>query len=329
MNFDRPSRRNLFAAAACFALLALGCEEGEPDAGGYDVGAAGGGDKTYVIGLSQANLAEPYRVQMNQDIEEAVKEHADLRLIAKDAGKDSNKQRSHVEEFVSQGVDVILISPNEPAPLTAPVAKAMQAGIPVVVLDRRLAGEEYTTFVGADNYKIGKAAGEWIVKELGGSGKIVELKGMMSTDPAQKRHQGFADAIEGTGVEVVFEADMKWDQSQAKSEMESALSREPEIDLVYAHNDPGAYGAYLAAKAAGRAEQIEFVGVDALPSEGRAYVQQDILDASFEYPTGGREAVDVARRILAGEDVEKEITLDSRYFTPENVAQDGAPIGTE
>ena len=322
----RTTIPKLLAAGLLLALSAgLGCDSKETaTTGGNANGDAGG--KTYTIGMSQANLAEPYRVQMNKDVRDAVAKHPDLKLIEKDAQKDSNKQRAQVEEFVSQGVDLIIISPNEPDPLTLPVKRAMEAGIPVIVLDRQLRGGDYTTFIGADNEQIGKAAGEWIVKTLGGKGKVVELEGMMSTDPAQKRHNGFREAIKGSDVDVVIATDMQWDQSRAKGEMESALSREGKIDLVYAHNDPGAYGAYLAAKAAGREKDMKFVGIDGLPDEGVAYVKQGILDATFQYPTGGDKAVEVALQILKGEDVEKEITLGSRLFTPENVNSGGEAL---
>jgi len=116
---------------------------------------------------------------------------------------------------------------------------------------------------------------------------------------------------------------MKWLEPNARKEMESALARFDRIDLVYAHNDPGAHGAYLAAKAAGREKNMLFVGIDALPQEGQAYVKQGILAASFEYPTGGREAIENALRLLKGEKVEKEIVLPSRVFTPDNVDKDG------
>jgi ribose transport system substrate-binding protein len=105
--------------------------------------------------------------------------------------------------------------------------------------------------------------------------------------------------------------------------MESALARFQRIDLVYAHNDPGAHGAYLAARAAGREKEILFVGIDALPHEGQVYVKQGILAASFEYPTGGREAIEIALKILGGEQVDKEITLPSRVFTAANIGQGG------
>lgn len=283
-------------------------------------------DRTYVIGMSQCNLNEPWRVQMDADIRAAAAAHTNLRVVFKDAQNDTLRQRAHVEEYVGAGVDLIIISPKEAQPLTEPVAKAYQAGIPVIVLDRAVLGDQYTCFIGADNKKIGYAAGKWIVEQLGGKGKVVELKGLMTSTPGQDRHAGFREAIAGTGIEVVFEADMKWLEPNARKEMESALARFPEIDAVYAHNDPAAHGAYLAAKAAGRERQMLFVGIDALPHEGVAYAKQGILSATFEYPTGGKEAIEVALKIFRGEQVPKKITLGSRLFTTDNVDQGGQPI---
>jgi ribose transport system substrate-binding protein len=281
---------------------------------------------TYNIGMSQCNLGEPWRVEMNERVKAAAGKHPNLKVTFKDAQNDTLKQRAHVEELVSAGVDLIIISPKEAQPLTEPVAKAMEAGIPVIVLDRRLNGDKYTCFIGADNKKIGRAAGAWIVKKLGGTGKVVELKGLMTSTPGQDRNSGFREGIAGSGIEVIFEADMKWLEPDARKEMESALSRFSKIDLVYAHNDPGAHGAYLAAKAAGREKEMLFVGIDALPQEGVAYVDQGILSATFEYPTGGLEAIETALKILKGETVPKEIVLGSRLFTKENVTSGGEPL---
>ena len=164
------------------------------------------------------------------------------------------------------------------------------------------------------------------MKKLGGKGKVLELEGLMTSTPGQDRHSGFRDGIAGSGIEVIFEADMKWLEPDARKEMESALSRFPKIDCVYAHNDPGAHGAWLAAKAAGREKEMIFVGIDALPQEGVVYVQQGILDATFQYPTGGGEAIDTALKILKGESVPKKITLGSRLFDKENVGQGGTPL---
>jgi len=327
-------------ALRCFALTAavvascvVGCEKSdsttpsaEPASTAGEKATSGGEKESFTIGMSQCNLGEPWRVQMNADIKKAANSHPELAVIYQDAQNDTLRQRSHIEEFVSSGVDLIIVSPKEAAPLTPPIAKAVKAGIPVIVLDRRVLGDEYTCFIGADNQAIGRAAGEWLVKQLGGKGRVVELKGLMTSTPGQDRHSGFRKGIEGSEIDVVFEADMKWLQPDARKEMESALARFDDIDAVYAHNDPGAYGAWLAAQAAGRQEDILFIGIDALPQEGVQYVKQGILNATFEYPTGGAMAIETALKILHKQDVPKEITLGSRLFTQENVEAGGESI---
>jgi ribose transport system substrate-binding protein len=291
--------------------------------------ARGTKDSPWLIGMSQCNLGEPWRVQMNEDIEKAVARHPELKLVTKDAQNDALRQRAQVEELVAQKVDLLIISPKETAPLTKPVAEAFDKGVPVIVLDRRVSGDKYTVFIGADNKRIGRAAGAWVSRELGGKGKIVELKGLMTSSPGQDRHSGFREGLGATqagGLEVVFEADMEWLEPRARKEMESALAAHPRIAAVYAHNDPGAHGAYLAAKAAGREGEIRFVGIDALPHEGIQYVKQGLLDATFAYPTGGAEAVDTALKILHKDRVEREIVLGTRIYTKDNVDQGGAAI---
>ncbi len=334
----RPMQR-LFSSTVSLAFLLLiwGCDrpaetiKSDSSSSGGATAAKGekpkwGSKSTYTIGMSQCNLGEPWRVEMNAQIKAAADQHPMLKVIYKDAQNDTLKQRSHVEEFVSAGVDLIIISPKEAQPLTEPVARAMKAGVPVIVLDRRLLGDAFTCFIGADNKKIGRAAGEWIVKKLGGKGKVVELKGLMTSTPAQDRNSGFRDGIKSGGLEIIFEADMKWLEPEARKEMESALSRFSKIDCVYAHNDPGAHGAYLAAKAAGREKEMLFVGIDALPQEGVAYVKQQILSATFQYPTGGAEAIDAALKIFKGEPVPKEIILGSRVYDQETIAEGGREL---
>jgi len=310
----------LCSLASC--ALFLGCSKNDPSAAPTEKKAK----STFKVGMSQCNLGEPWRVEMNAQIKAAAEKHPNLQMVFKDAQNDTLKQRSHVEEFVSAGVDLLIISPKEAQPLTEPVAKAMDAGIPVIVLDRRLLGDKYTCFIGADNTKIGRAAGQWIVKKLNGKGKVVELKGLMTSIPGQDRDRGFREGIAGSNLEITFDADMKWLEPNARQEMESALSRCPKIDCVYAHNDPGAHGAYLAAKQAGREKEMIFVGIDALPQEGVAYVKEGILDATFQYPTGGAEAIDIALKILNGEKAPKEITLGSRLFDKETIDQGGKEL---
>ncbi|MGC4086933.1 MAG: substrate-binding domain-containing protein [Polyangiaceae bacterium] len=284
--------------------------------------------KAFVIGVSQCNLGEPWRVQMNADIAQAAASHPNLKLVFKDAQNDSLRQRAQVEELAQQGIDLLIISPKESAPLTKPVAEVYKKGVPVVVLDRAVEGDDYTTFIGADNRRIGREAGKFVAQALGGKGNVVELKGLMTSSPGRDRHEGF---VEGLGaakgaVKVVFEADMQWLEPNARQEMESALSAHKSIQLVYAHNDPGAHGAYLAAKAAGRDTEMKFVGIDALPHEGVRYVKEGLLDATFSYPTGGAEAIALSLKLLGGEKVQKQVTLGTRLFTKENVERGGQAI---
>lgn len=303
-------------------------------AGATALSAAAAGPKhgaKWVIGMSQCNLGEPWRVQMNADIRKAAEAHPELNIVFKDAQNNTLTQRAQIEEFINADVDLLIVSPKEAAPLTPPIAEAYHNGIPVIVLDRKVLGEDFTEFIGADNRRIGRAAGRWAVKRLtelpqvkaGWRAHIVELKGLMTSTPGQDRSAGFRETLKGQPVDTVFEADMKWLEPEARKEMESALAVYPQIDLVYAHNDPGAHGAYLAAKAAGREKGIIFIGIDGLPQEGQIYVRQGLLEASFEYPTGGREAIENALKILHGETVPKEVTLRSRVFTRDNVAQGG------
>ena len=209
----------------------------------------------WIIGMSQCNLGEPWRVQMNADIRKTAEAHPEIEVVFKDAQNDTLMQRSQIEEFISSGVDLLIVSPKEAAPLTPPIAEAFRQGIPVIVLDRRVLGSDFTEFIGADNRKIGRYAGEWMVRRLaqlpavkaGGRARMVELKGLMTSTPGQDRSAGFREALKGQPVDIIFEADMKWLEPEARREMESALAVYKQIDLVYAHNDPGAHGAYLAA----------------------------------------------------------------------------------
>lgn len=314
----------LAVAAAVAAAFVAGCGR-QPEPTSKE--GASGGKRIYNIGFSQCNLGEPWRVQMNADIKAAAEKHRDrIRVFYKDAQNRTEVQQNQVREFIQQGVDLIIISPKESVPLTKPVAEAMAKGIPVIVLDRALAGEDYTMFIGGDNREIGRQAGYHMVKILGGKGNVVELKGLMTSQPAIDRHEGFLEGIRGSDIKIIFSADCKWLEPDAQREMKSALSRFPDIDAVYAHNDPSAHGAYLAAQQEGKGREntIKFIGIDGLPTEGVKYVREGILDATFVYPTCGAEAIEYALKILDGEDVPKKVILPTRVITKETLEREGS-----
>jgi ribose transport system substrate-binding protein len=149
----------------------------------------------WTIGMSQCNLGEPWRVRMNNEIQKAAEKYPQLKVEYKDASNNSDVQRTQVEEFITQDVDLLIVSPKETLPLTRPVNKVFEAGIPVIILDRRIQNEKYTCFIGGDNTLMGQVAGQFIGYLLQGKGNIVELKGLMTTTPAQERHNGFIQGL--------------------------------------------------------------------------------------------------------------------------------------
>ncbi|WP_225773516.1 substrate-binding domain-containing protein [Inquilinus sp. Marseille-Q2685] len=279
------------------------------------------------IGFSQATTLEPWRVQFNKDIKAEAEKHPEVELLIADAEDKTEKQVADVENFIRQEVNALLISPKESAGLTGVVEKAIDAKIPVFVLDRNVDTDRYTQFIGGDNVVIGKAVGDFVVKALGGPGQakgnVVEIWGGLGTQPAHDRSNGFHSvADKEPGLKFLLDKQSAdWKQNLAYDIMSTALRNFETIDLVYGHNDPMAYGAYLAAKDAGREKEIKFVGVDGLPNEGVVWVNKGELAATFLYPTPGAEGLRQAVKLLKGEKVEKTIVLPTLTITKENAPE--------
>jgi ribose transport system substrate-binding protein len=280
------------------------------------------------VGFSQCTTLEPWRVQFNKDIQAEAKNHPDVELITTDGQDKTEKQVADCENLVVQQVNVLLISPKESAGLTGVVEKAIDAKIPVIVLDRNVDTKRITQFIGGDNVAIGRAAGEHAVKLLGGPGKaagnIAEIWGGMGTQPAHDRHDGFhAFTDKEPGIKNLLNNQSgDWKQDSAYNIMTTALRNNEKIDLIYGHNDPMAYGAYLAAKDAGRDKDIEFIiGIDGLPDEGVTWVNKGQLTATFLYATPGAEGLRQAVKLLHGEKLEPVITLPTMLISKENAPE--------
>lgn len=281
------------------------------------------GDK-FVIGFSQANKAEPWRTWMDSSLMKAASEHPELEIRYADAQQDNSKQVADVENFLRQRVDLLIISPNESKPLTGIVKRVYDSGIPVIVLDRSVEGDSYTTFIGADNREIGKAAGDYAVQLLGGKGSVVELKGLPGSPPAIDRSEGFHDAIKShPDIKIIADPVADWLRDKGREQAEAALRANERVDLIYAHNDPMAMGAYLAATAMNRAKDLKIIGIDGLPgSEGGAQAVADgKLSATFLYPNCGKEAIETAVKIMRKEPVPKQLRLQTARITKDNAAQ--------
>jgi len=323
----------ILGGLAGVALIALSCGPKKESPAPPKAGAAPGATektstttakKKYVIGFSQCTTTEPWRALFNRLLENEAKKTPNVELVVLDAQDQTEKQVSDVESFINRKADAILISPKEAPGLTNVVERATKEKIPVVVLDRDVNTKNYACFVGGDNLEIGREAGRYAVEALGGAGKaqgfIYEIWGGMASTPAKERHDGFHEIVDKEkGVTVEGNQDGDWKQDKAYNIMETALKRFQKIDLVYAHNDPMAYGAYLAAKHANRDAGIKFVGIDAIPEEGCMWVKRGQLAATFVYPPPGVEGLHLALKILQGEKVAPRTMLPTKRITAANV----------
>ena len=294
-------------------------------AGTVTVSAAEKKDK-YVIGMSQCNLGEPWRVAMNDQIAMAAEKHPEFEVIFADAAQDNSKQIADIENFVQMGVDLIITSPNEATPLTNAVSAAYDAGIPVILLDRKIDGDKYTQFIGADNVDMGRIAGEYVADTLlPDGGKVCEIKGLEGTSGGIDRDNGFREGIKKNDkIEIVSVNNADWLREKAITVAEEMLQTNDEIDLFLALNDPMAEGAYIAAKNAGKEGDILFVGFDGLPTPdgGIRSVMDGRLSMTQVYHTGGTEAIESAYQLLVeGKELDKTLTLTSEIVVPDNAEE--------
>ena len=273
-----------------------------------------------VIGVSQCSEDE-WRNKMNKEIIREALFYDNLDVEIRSANDDSQKQIDDIEYFISKDVDLLVVAPNQSEAVSPIIEKAYNMGIPVIVVDRSLNTDNYTAYIGADNYEIGKIAGEYIGGLLGGKGKVIEINGLSGSTPAMARNKGFADAISAyPGVEIVAKIDGEWLKETAFQRSDSLFASGTEAQVVFAQNDRMASGAYDAAKKYGKEKDLKFIGVDVIAGEGNGL--NDILDgkleASFIYPTGGEKVVQVAMDILNGRPYQKENILSTALVNKDN-----------
>lgn len=274
----------------------------------------------FVIGVSQCSDDE-WREKMNLEMVRESRFYPGTEVVILSAHDDNAQQIQDIESLAAKGVDLLVVAPNEARAIAPAVEKVFDEGIPVVLVDRKTDSDKYTAYIGADNYEIGQAIGKYAGGRLHGKGKIVELTGLRASTPARERHEGFSDGISGfPDVEVVSSADAGWSGPSAAAVFDSILAVTPDIDMVVSHNDRMALGAYDAARRAGRAGNMLFVGVDALtaPGLGVEKVLDGTLDATFIYPTGGDKVIQVAMSILKDRPYERETLLSTALVDGSN-----------
>ena len=305
------------AICAAAIMLAAGCGERQP--------------QQRLVAFSQANNAEPYRAAQKALMEKLFAQTPGIRLVVSDAQQDNSKQIAQIETFIREKPAALIVAPNERAALTAVMGQAMQAGIPVICLERDILQPNYTTYIRMDNRAIGRMAGQFIVDHLTQKfgeprGNVVIIRGLLGVEAQINRDGGAREVLDRyPGIHIVADPVADWIQAKAKDRMTEVLRVQPHIDVVYAHNDPMAVGAYLAAKELAREKEMIFVGVDGLggPAGGIKKVMDGVLAATFIYPLGVSEAVAVTEKILhdPGYRPEKEITLGATMVTAANARQ--------
>ncbi|MGV8981344.1 substrate-binding domain-containing protein [Clostridium sp.] len=276
----------------------------------------------FVIGMSQANLTEPWRIAMNEEIIEEAKQYTNIKIVYKDAGGDTDKQKRDINELVSAGVDLLIVSINDSKKLTPLVSKAYKS-MPVIVLDRAVEGYDYTLYIGPDNEKIGIQAGNLVVDLIGEKqGKVIEVQGVLNSSPVIARSNGFRSVLKDhPNVKISRTIVSEWQRDEAEDKVTEILQEDKDIDAIFAHNDYMALGAYKAVYKLGL-KNIKIIGVDGLTGEngGLDLVSKWILQGTFTCKTGGIEAVDYAMNILNKKgDIPKKIILKSDKITMSNV----------
>lgn len=276
----------------------------------------------YVIGVSQCSN-DAWREKMNNEMLTEALLYDGVHLEIRSADNDSGQQTADIAALIDLGVDLLVVAPNEAIPITPVVEEAYKKGIPVIVVDRKILSDSYTAYVGADNYQIGKVIGEYVVQRLHGRGRIVELTGLGGSTPAIDRHQGFLSVINRhEDIFLLCSEDARWQQEDAERKTDSLLRTYPHTDLFFAHNDPMAYGAYLAAGRTLPGRKPDFIGIDGLPGAGNGIdlVRRGIFDATFIYPTGGDQVIATAMNILQGRPFNRETLLSTAIVDSTNAS---------
>lgn len=319
-------KRLLFVTMSLLAVVALlgGCTQ--PTAAPTQTPAAPTATevvpptKEITLGLSLSTLNNPFFVTLKEGAEQKAAELG-VKLIVVDSQDDPAKEATNIEDLIQKKVDALLINPTDADAVVPSVQKANAAGIPVFTIDRAAAGGEIVSHIASDNVAGGKMAGEYLAQLLGGKGKVVELEGIAGTSAARDRGKGFNEVMANyPDIEIVARQTANFNRAEGLSVFENILQAQPEINGVFAHNDEMILGAIQAAEAAGRAQDIIFVGFDAIDDAVQAVKDGKLAATVAQQPAQmGILGVEMAVKYLNGETVEKFIPVPLSLVTPETV----------
>jgi ribose transport system substrate-binding protein len=308
-------RKLTFFAAAAATLLAACSQQGPTDsapAAGSTAGAAGGKP---VIGLALSTQNNPFFVELKDGAQKAA-DSAGVQLVVVDAQDDPARQISSVEDLIQKRVSVILLNPTDSSALAGAVQSAQRANIPVITLDRGVDGADVASHIASDNIAGGKMAADFLAKQLGGKGNIIELQGVAGTSAARERGKGFDDELATTGMKVVAQQPANFDRAQGLSVTENLLQGNSDVQAIFAQNDEMALGAVQAL--AGKNKKVLVVGFDGTP-DGKKAVQDGQMAATVaQQPEEiGRLGVETAKKLVDKQTVDKSIAVPLKLLTKE------------
>ena len=295
--------RNLLAIALLLAAVQM-------------LAACQGGGKKWRIGVSQCS-ADEWRRQMNAEMQREAAFSKDISIDLRCAHDDNARQAAQIDSLVGEGVDLLIVAPSEEVALTPAVEAAMQRGIPVILVDRKISSERYTAFVGADNHAIGRDAGFFICAKLGGHGTVAEFTAPLKSTAGLERHEGFTEAVsQSAGVRVVASVMAGWEGPEVDRQGDSLVRAGTVPDFAFVCNDRVAVKVHEAFRR--RGHDVPTVGIDGLATRGGGLeqVERGVLAASCIYPTGGDKVMMLARQILRHEPFERETLLGSAVISP-------------
>lgn len=279
----------------------------------------GGSEKPYVVGFVQDSLKNKWRIAQVEQFRAALERYPDITLKVVESGGSTARQIANIEEMAASGIDVLVTSPRNALAMTPLLSSVYRAGTPVVLLSRGINSSDFTAFRHADDYRIGKASGRYIAEKLKGRGTVLMLKGVPGTTTVLNRTKGFLDVIRHYPKITVIERIGNYLSGDAIKEVEDVLNKKIAFDAIYAQSDSMALGAIMALRSHGvDPKPLVITGVDYI-TQGRELILSGELDATFTYPTAGKEGAAAVRAILDGKKVEKEVIIDSVMVTRKNV----------
>lgn len=296
------------AAAAFFALPAMAQEAN--------------------IGVSMALFDDNFLTVLRNGMQDYAEEKG-VNLQVEDAQNDVGKQLNHIQNFMAQGVDAIIVNPVDTDATPAMTQLATQAGIPLVYVNRMPADQDLpdnVAFVGSDERQSGTLQMKEVCRLLGGKGQILVLMGELSNQAARQRTQDIHDVIatpECSGISIIEEQTGNWMRTQGTDLMTNWISAGHQFDAVVSNNDEMAIGAIQALKAAGYdMNDVIVAGIDATQDALAAMKAGDLDVTVFQDAAGqGRGAIDTALKLINGEQVEDMVWVPFELVTPENVDQ--------